>query len=254
VLRVCDLPIAGPVATWCGASGATAAGGAGGRFTETHPELPPRQRVTGRFRLRLLEWLLRNGRPEKLCAGVARLTAAPHALVEDVFQEVCLKASRRGGCHGQSPGEVYNWLRRGTLNRVRDELKAGFERHELLVDWSDEQRQPHHTSAGADAEVLDREKRHELELPRMRDRVLRAARGAGRDGAEITCVLNVRIGEATAAGGEVVAGRPDAVVEQLADLVGLGFAGFSFVLSGPDADEQVELLARDVLPELRRIA
>ena len=92
------------------------------------------------------------------------------ALVEDVLQEVCLKASRRGGCRGQSPGEVYNWLRSGTLNRGRDELKGGFERHELLVDWSDEQGQPHHTSAGADAEVLDREQRHELELPRMHDR------------------------------------------------------------------------------------
>jgi RNA polymerase sigma factor (sigma-70 family) len=110
----------------------------------------------------LLEWLLRNGRREKLCAEVAKLTAAPHALVEDVLQEVCLKASRRGDCRGQSPGEVYNWLRSATLNRVRDELKAGFERHELLVDWSGEQRQPDDTSAGADAEVLDREKRQEL--------------------------------------------------------------------------------------------
>jgi RNA polymerase sigma factor (sigma-70 family) len=102
----------------------------------------------------LLEWLLRNGRREKLCAEVAQLTAAPHALVEDVFQEVCLKASRRGDCRGQS--------RTATVNRVRDELKGGFERYELLVDWSDEQRQPHDTGAGADAEVLDREKRHEL--------------------------------------------------------------------------------------------
>jgi RNA polymerase sigma factor (sigma-70 family) len=110
----------------------------------------------------LLEWLLRNGRREKLCAEVAQLTAAPHALVEDVFQEVCLKASRRGDCRGESPGEVYSWLRTATLNRVRDELKGGFERYELLVDWRDEQRQPHDSGAGADAEVLDREKRHEL--------------------------------------------------------------------------------------------
>jgi RNA polymerase sigma factor (sigma-70 family) len=110
----------------------------------------------------LLEWLLRNGRREKLCAEVAKLTAAPHALVEDALQEVCLKASRRGDCRGQSAGEVYNWLRSATVNRVRDELKGGFERYEVPVDWAVEQRQRHDTSAGADAEVLDRERQREL--------------------------------------------------------------------------------------------
>ena len=34
----------------------------------------------------LLDWLLRNGRREKLCGEVARISGAPHALVEDVFQ------------------------------------------------------------------------------------------------------------------------------------------------------------------------
>ena len=55
VVRVRDLPIAGrpTVLVWrkrrfgCIACGRT--------FTETHPELPPRQRVTARFRRRLLE-------------------------------------------------------------------------------------------------------------------------------------------------------------------------------------------------------
>jgi RNA polymerase sigma factor (sigma-70 family) len=110
----------------------------------------------------LLEWLLRNGRREKLCAEVAKLTAAPHALVEDVFQEVCLRASCNGGCHGQSPGEVYNWLRTATLRRVREQLNTGWRRRELPVDWAAEQRQPRDTTAGVDAEVLDRERQREL--------------------------------------------------------------------------------------------
>jgi RNA polymerase sigma factor (sigma-70 family) len=109
----------------------------------------------------LLEWLLRNGRREKLCAEVAKLTAAPHALVEDVFQEVCVRASN-GGCHGQSQGEVYNWLRTATLRRVREQLKTGPQRRELPVDWAADRREPQDASAGADVEVLEREKRHEL--------------------------------------------------------------------------------------------
>jgi probable F420-dependent oxidoreductase len=87
----------------------------------------------------------------------------------------------------------------------------------------------------------------------MRDRVLTAARGAGRDPEEITCVYNldIRIDERAEASPTVVSGAPDAVAEQLLGFLKLGFTALSFLPVGPGEDEQVERLAREVLPAVR---
>jgi alkanesulfonate monooxygenase SsuD/methylene tetrahydromethanopterin reductase-like flavin-dependent oxidoreductase (luciferase family) len=91
------------------------------------------------------------------------------------------------------------------------------------------------------------------ELVAMRERVLRAAREAGRDPAEITCVVNATVlvdGQAKS-DDSVVAGSPDAVAEGLARLLDAGFSGVNFMLRGPDAAEQTERVASEVIPLLR---
>ena len=86
----------------------------------------------------------------------------------------------------------------------------------------------------------------------MRERVLAAARKAGRDPTEITCAYNVEVevGADARPDGSVVAGSPDAVVERLTEFTHLGFSAFNFML-GPDADEQAERIATEVIPALR---
>ncbi|WP_084962627.1 LLM class flavin-dependent oxidoreductase [Thermoactinospora rubra] len=90
------------------------------------------------------------------------------------------------------------------------------------------------------------------EVKGMRERMLNAARRAGRDPEEITCVYNVgvRIGTAQTDPG-MVSGPAGAVTDALLGFTGLGFTGFNFMISGPDAAEQTERLAREVLPVLR---
>ena len=87
----------------------------------------------------------------------------------------------------------------------------------------------------------------------LRERVMAAARAAGRDPDEITCAYNlqVRVDERAAADPLVVSGPPGEVVERLAGFVELGFDAFSFLPVGPDEHEQAERLAREVLPALR---
>jgi hypothetical protein len=41
------------------------------------------------------------------------------------------------------------------------------------------------------------------------------------------------------------------VVIQLRDLLGLGFTGFNFILSGPDRIANMQRIAEDVFPILR---
>jgi alkanesulfonate monooxygenase SsuD/methylene tetrahydromethanopterin reductase-like flavin-dependent oxidoreductase (luciferase family) len=87
----------------------------------------------------------------------------------------------------------------------------------------------------------------------LRDRVMAAAAAAGRDPDELTCAYNleVRVDERPAIGPSVVTGTADAVAEQLAGFVGLGFTALNFLPVGPDTAEQVELLAREVVPGVR---
>jgi probable F420-dependent oxidoreductase len=87
----------------------------------------------------------------------------------------------------------------------------------------------------------------------MRERVLAAARQAGRDPGEITCAYNleVRVDEHASARPSVVSGPPDAVTERLLGFLELGFTALNLIPAGPGKDDQTERLARDVLPALR---
>ncbi len=94
------------------------------------------------------------------------------------------------------------------------------------------------------------------DVPVMRQRVLSAARQAGRDPAEITCAyhMQIQVDEHAATGPSVVAGPAGAVAEELLGFVKLGFTAFSFTPAGPGADEQAERLAREVIPPVRAAA
>lgn len=91
------------------------------------------------------------------------------------------------------------------------------------------------------------------ELVLMRERVVAAALDAGRDPADLTCVLNVevRVDESPGRDPSIVAGPPEAVVERLAGFLDLGFSAFNFILNESDAGEHVELIATAVIPALR---
>jgi alkanesulfonate monooxygenase SsuD/methylene tetrahydromethanopterin reductase-like flavin-dependent oxidoreductase (luciferase family) len=87
----------------------------------------------------------------------------------------------------------------------------------------------------------------------LRERVLAAAREAGRDPSEITCAYNVgvRVDEQAEASPSLLAGAPDAVAEELIRFVGLGFSAINFMPSGPDPAEQAERRASEVIPAVR---
>jgi probable F420-dependent oxidoreductase len=81
-------------------------------------------------------------------------------------------------------------------------------------------------------------------LPAMRDRVLAAAVAAGRDPADITCALNL----------EIRVDEPARVADQLLGFVRLGFTAFNVKPVGPGRAEQIERLAREVVPAVRAAA
>jgi alkanesulfonate monooxygenase SsuD/methylene tetrahydromethanopterin reductase-like flavin-dependent oxidoreductase (luciferase family) len=85
----------------------------------------------------------------------------------------------------------------------------------------------------------------------MRERVLAAARQAGRDPAEVTCALNlqVRVDSRAEADPAIVSGPPAAVAAELAGFVRMGFTALNLILTGPAAG-QAGRLAREVLPEV----
>jgi alkanesulfonate monooxygenase SsuD/methylene tetrahydromethanopterin reductase-like flavin-dependent oxidoreductase (luciferase family) len=91
------------------------------------------------------------------------------------------------------------------------------------------------------------------QIPVLRERVLAAARAAGRDPDAITCAYNlgIRIDERADPEPSVFAGAPEAVIERLQAFVELGFTAMNFIPVGPGQDEQIERLARKVLPTLR---
>jgi alkanesulfonate monooxygenase SsuD/methylene tetrahydromethanopterin reductase-like flavin-dependent oxidoreductase (luciferase family) len=93
------------------------------------------------------------------------------------------------------------------------------------------------------------------QIPGLRERVLAAARAAGRDPDAITCAYNlsVRIDERADLEPSVVAGAPAAVTERLQAFVELGFTAMNFIPVGPGQEEQIERLAREVLPTLRTV-
>ena len=90
----------------------------------------------------------------------------------------------------------------------------------------------------------------------MRERILTAAVEAGRSADDVTLVYNlqVRVGDGSDPGPDVVSGSPDQVTEQLRGFVELGFTAMNFIPMGPDESEQRERLAREVVPALRASA
>jgi transposase len=69
VVRIRDLPIAGRRTHLCWRKRRFDCGGCGRSFTETHQELPGRQRVTGRFRRRLYEQACAGGAHAEIARG-----------------------------------------------------------------------------------------------------------------------------------------------------------------------------------------
>lgn len=88
------------------------------------------------------------------------------------------------------------------------------------------------------------------EASAMREVVRSSARAAGRDPDAITCACNigVRVDPAQAPSPGTVAGSVPAVVEQLVAIVE---AGFTFLLIGSTTVQEQELLAREVIPQVR---
>jgi alkanesulfonate monooxygenase SsuD/methylene tetrahydromethanopterin reductase-like flavin-dependent oxidoreductase (luciferase family) len=87
----------------------------------------------------------------------------------------------------------------------------------------------------------------------LRERVLAAAREAGREPGDLTCAyhLQVHVGDDVDAGPSVIAGPAEAIAERLTSFVSLGFTAMSLAPVGPDLAEQAERLARDVIPAVR---
>jgi alkanesulfonate monooxygenase SsuD/methylene tetrahydromethanopterin reductase-like flavin-dependent oxidoreductase (luciferase family) len=97
------------------------------------------------------------------------------------------------------------------------------------------------------------------ELPAMRERIFAAAHDAGRDPADIKLALNleVRVDDRAQSQRDVVTGDANAVVEQLAGLVELGFTAMNFqpvADCAADHAEQLERLATEVIPPMREAA
>ena len=91
------------------------------------------------------------------------------------------------------------------------------------------------------------------QIPDMRERVHAAARRAGRTPTDLTCVyhLQVRVGAPAEPDSGVIAGPAEAVAERLAGFTTLGFTALSIAPVGPDASEQTERIAREVIPAVR---
>jgi alkanesulfonate monooxygenase SsuD/methylene tetrahydromethanopterin reductase-like flavin-dependent oxidoreductase (luciferase family) len=91
------------------------------------------------------------------------------------------------------------------------------------------------------------------EIPAMRRRIDVAAEAAGRRPDEIRGILNVniRIDPDAEPQPDVVTGSVKQVLSRLQDLLGLGFTGFNFIVSGPGQIANMQRIAGEVLPVLR---
>jgi alkanesulfonate monooxygenase SsuD/methylene tetrahydromethanopterin reductase-like flavin-dependent oxidoreductase (luciferase family) len=93
---------------------------------------------------------------------------------------------------------------------------------------------------------------------RRRIRSRRANRSTSRVvplGESIACIYNleVRIGSKVS-DGSVVSGEPPEIVERLLGLLQPGLSGMNFIVGAPNAPEQRERLATEVLPALQAAA
>lgn len=91
------------------------------------------------------------------------------------------------------------------------------------------------------------------EFPAMRHRIDTAAEAAGRRPDEIRSILNlsIRIGPDAQPQQDAVTGSAKEAVSQLRHLLGFGFTGFNFLVSGPDQIATMQRIAEEVLPALR---
>lgn len=91
------------------------------------------------------------------------------------------------------------------------------------------------------------------DIPEMRERIFDAARAVGRDPNDITLIYNLdfRIDDKAVPEPGVVTGSPEQIAEQLISFAQLGFSAMNFSPSGDEPEEQVERLAREVIPTLR---
>lgn len=88
------------------------------------------------------------------------------------------------------------------------------------------------------------------QVPAMRARIDAAAQAAGRDPAQVTSAYNIEVSVGDPAREGVLAGPPEAIVEQLRGFVELGFTAFNLMPVG-DPHEQLQRIGEDVLPYLR---
>jgi alkanesulfonate monooxygenase SsuD/methylene tetrahydromethanopterin reductase-like flavin-dependent oxidoreductase (luciferase family) len=90
-------------------------------------------------------------------------------------------------------------------------------------------------------------------VPAMRDRILAAAEGAGRDPAALELVYNVevRVEDRPSGTHAEVRGSPDELAERLAGFAALGFTGVNLFPVGEGLGEQAERLAGEVIPAVR---
>jgi len=91
------------------------------------------------------------------------------------------------------------------------------------------------------------------EFPAMRLRIDAAAEASGRRPEEIRSILNlsISIGPDAQPRPDAVTGSAKQAVSQLRHLLGLGFTGFNFLVSGPDQQATTQRIAEAVLPALR---
>lgn len=90
------------------------------------------------------------------------------------------------------------------------------------------------------------------QLAAMRGKVLAAAEQAGRAPADLTCALNVTVSVGDRSDDpDVLSGSPEEILARLDELVAIGFTAFNFMPTGSRPAEQVERLAKEVLPVLR---
>jgi hypothetical protein len=87
----------------------------------------------------------------------------------------------------------------------------------------------------------------------MRERILTAARNAGRPPEAVRCIYNlgIRVGEDSDTP-SIVSGEPKALARRLIELRRLGFAGFNLQPAGPDRAGQIQRLADEVIPLVRQ--
>ena len=87
----------------------------------------------------------------------------------------------------------------------------------------------------------------------MRSRMLAAADLDGRDPPDITCAYNLQIRLQDRPGSDpgMVSGPLDAVIDRLLEFAEMGFGTLNLITTGPGKKEQLERIAREVIPAVR---